>query len=101
MNMKYGALATLLFIPAAGSSFAAGTASFDDLDKNQDGQLSTEEASKDADLGKVWNSVDTDKDGTITRAEFSAFESKPEQSGGSDESGSSKTPGDSGYGGGM
>jgi hypothetical protein len=75
MKTRHGALATLLFITAAGGSGLAASALFDDLDANKDGQVSADEASSESELTEAWSTVDTDKDGAIDRTEFSAFES--------------------------
>jgi hypothetical protein len=47
---------------------------FNDLDTNQDGQVSAEEASQNPKLSEMWNKVDEDANGSIDSAEFSAFE---------------------------
>jgi len=51
------------------------TAQFETLDQNQDGQLTAEEAAKDMTLSENWTSIDTNANGAIDQAEFSAFES--------------------------
>jgi hypothetical protein len=66
---------TLLFMAAAVSSgLAAAGTTFEQLDANDDGQVSANEAGKDSQLTAVWGSVDTDQNGVINRTEFSAFE---------------------------
>lgn len=69
----------------SGTAFSATTASFEELDVNQDGILSRAEIdSSTADVQSVQFDVsDADKDGQLTRAEFSAA-----QSGAGDSSGS-------------
>ncbi len=84
MNTRYNVLATLIFITAAGGSGLATSATFQQLDANKDGKVSAVEAGKDIEVTKMWSTVDTDKDGAISRTEFSAFESlrgNPEKSG--------------------
>ena len=63
----------LLFASSAWAGEHAG-ASFDDLDQNQDGLVSAEEASQNPRLSDQWNQVDGDASGDIDKAEFSAFE---------------------------
>lgn len=78
MKTKPGAYVPLLFITLLGASGLAVGATFDELDANQDGQVSTDEAGKDVELKKAWSAVDQDANGAIDRAEFSAFETQRE-----------------------
>lgn len=61
-----------------GSLFAAGAAvagekmSFQDMDKDGDGQISQQEAQ--GTLQEKFQQADADSDGNVTQAEFSAFE---------------------------
>lgn len=48
---------------------AAG-ATFDRLDTNRDGRLSQNEARRDNRISGMWNQLDADRDGMVTRAEF-------------------------------
>lgn len=57
------------------------TVQFESLDQNQDGQLTAEEASRDATLSENWTAVDKDANGAIDKSEFSAFESMLKESG--------------------
>jgi len=79
MKTKRNVFPTLLFLAAIGASGQALSATFGELDANQDGELSTEEAGRNVELMKVWSSVDKDANGTIDRAEFSAFETRVEK----------------------
>ena len=83
MKTKHTVFTTLLLIfmasgggvvVAASSSVPASNASFEQLDANNDGQVSADEAGNNIELIRMWSSVDTDKDGRIDRTEFSAFE---------------------------
>jgi hypothetical protein len=55
-------------------STAVFAADFGALDANQDGSLSAEEAASDPDLSGNWSVIDSDENGVIDQAEFSAFE---------------------------
>lgn len=79
--MKTSTLIKLLGIALFTMTFAAShaadmnTVQFEALDQNQDGQLTAEEAARDATLSENWTTVDKDANGAIDQAEFSAFES--------------------------
>jgi hypothetical protein len=84
MKTKHTVFTPLLFIfmasgsavvAAASSSVPHSSASFEQLDANNDGQVNADEAGNDIELIRMWSSVDTDNDGRIDRTEFSAFES--------------------------
>jgi hypothetical protein len=60
---------------------AEGTRDFGALDANQDGSLSAEEAASDPELSSNWSVIDSDENGVIDQAEFSAFEAT-QQTGG-------------------
>lgn len=66
-------LLTLFFAAGAYAGEKAG-ATFDKLDKNQDGQVSAQEASEHSKLNEMWTEVDRDASGTIDQSEFSAYE---------------------------
>jgi hypothetical protein len=62
--------------PDTGSnSSAKGGDVFGKLDKDTDGMVSKTEAKKDKDLGKQFDTLDSNKDGKLDNAEFSVFES--------------------------
>jgi hypothetical protein len=53
-----------------------GTTSFNNLDKDGNGQVSKQEAQKGNDqLSQQWDEFDSNQDGQLDRAEFAAFES--------------------------
>lgn len=47
---------------------------FKQLDTDQDGYISAEEAQAHGDLTSQWDSVDQNSDGQVDQSEFSAFE---------------------------
>jgi hypothetical protein len=55
---------------------------FNQLDANQDGYISEQEAQADPQLAKDWSQADTNQDGKIEASEFSAFEESVQQGGG-------------------
>lgn len=71
LNVKY-ILACCLF-PFATVAWA-GDDSMKRLDSNSDGVISKEEAVDNKKLVINWDTIDSNKDGQIDRAEFSAFE---------------------------
>ncbi|MBI5463276.1 MAG: hypothetical protein HY941_13925 [Gammaproteobacteria bacterium] len=77
-NRLFIMLASLLFSAAAVGAGASSTDVFNRLDTNKDGQLNAVEASEDDGLSSKWTEVDQDQNGVIDRAEFSAFEIRPE-----------------------
>ena len=50
-------------------------ATFDRLDKNHDGKLSSTEAAADSKVQAMWKKFDANNDGTVTKAEFEAHAS--------------------------
>lgn len=62
--------------PMTSTSAAAG-ADMTTLDTDKDGQVSKKEASKNKDLTKKFSSLDANKDGKLDSAEFSLFETAP------------------------
>ncbi|GGO67871.1 EF-hand domain-containing protein [Bowmanella pacifica] len=65
----------LFFLPAMGA-YATESASdlFTTLDQDGNGALTKEEASVDSRLAAVFEQMDADSDGQITRAEFDSFQ---------------------------
>jgi hypothetical protein len=59
---------------SASASATTGGDKFSGLDKDHDGMVSKSEARKDRDLGKQFDTLDTNKDGKLDSSEFSAFE---------------------------
>ena len=55
----------------------AGQATFQQLDRDNDGYVSIIEAIGQNELLKQWSNVDTDTDGRLEMTEFSAFEEEP------------------------
>lgn len=78
-NRLFAMLAALLFSTAAVATGTSSGIGFDQLDTNKDGLLTAMEASEDDGLSSMWTDADRDRNGTIDRAEFSAFEAMPEQ----------------------
>ncbi len=74
MMVKHGVFSALLFVVAAGGSGVLAARTFEQLDANQDGQVSLDEADGYIPLKKVWSRTDKDSNGAIDRTEFSAFE---------------------------
>lgn len=54
----------------------SGGSQFSDLDADKDGVISAGEAGTNPGLKDRWDATDANRDGTIDRAEFSAFEAK-------------------------
>lgn len=59
--------------PERNETAKPGQTTFEALDKNKDGKISTEEAREDKGLSKLFSGLDGDKDGAISRAEFAAY----------------------------
>jgi hypothetical protein len=65
---------------APGSGASASAASlFDRLDRNKDGYLSREELESDEAKSRNWIAVDRDRDGRISRTEFNLVATQPSQ----------------------
>jgi Ca2+-binding EF-hand superfamily protein len=62
-----------LGVLAAGTALAQGKPSFESLDKNGDGKISLNEASTDDALFVAFKNLDSNKDGDLTREEFSKY----------------------------
>lgn len=54
---------------------------FEFLDADRDGYISTEEAAPYEGLASVFEKVDANKDGKLDQAEYAAFSQSPEQTG--------------------
>lgn len=62
--------------PTRGAEYGSGPSiSFEDLDSDGDGYISKEEAADHPEVIENWQRYDTDRDGRLDEAEFSAFES--------------------------
>ena len=56
--------------PSSGGVSTAATAAFDKADSNKDGQLSAQEAATLPAISQRFKELDTDKNGSLSRAEF-------------------------------
>ena len=59
---------------AYGADAAAFEFGFEEMDRDQDGYISREEAREHERLHDAWDAADTDRDGKVNESEFSAFE---------------------------
>jgi Ca2+-binding EF-hand superfamily protein len=66
-------VAASLLTLLAGGALAQGKPTFESLDKNGDGKISLSEASENDALFVAFKSLDTDKDGSLTREEFAKY----------------------------
>lgn len=75
-------MTTLIAITAAGflSTAIAAENQFNKLDADADGYISADEAAAHEALKQGWTETDTNMDGMVDAAEFSAFEMKGEES---------------------
>jgi hypothetical protein len=62
--------------PGKGAAKGHGKKDFSALDANGDGSLSKDELKAEASISAKFRELDKDKDGKLSSAEFSAFESK-------------------------
>ncbi|MET0089754.1 MAG: hypothetical protein ABW068_06985 [Candidatus Thiodiazotropha sp.] len=76
MKMKTLKQAALALAAAGFLSSAIAEDAFSALDANGDGSISSEEATANEMLYNGWETADTNQDGTVDAAEFSAFEAK-------------------------
>ena len=75
MKIRHVILAGALLVPFA--AYAGGASNdkvFKNLDKNNDGSISKEEAAGSSALIADWTEIDTNGNGTIEMTEFSALE---------------------------
>ena len=72
MNKWLVALVVSAFF--GGAAMAADAPSFETLDQDGNGTISAEEAKAAPNLADAWNKADSNEDGVVDRAEFSAFE---------------------------
>ena len=80
MKMKY-MLTALTLITVSGLAWAgADKATFQNLDTNNDGQITLDEAKKSPEVKNKFTQADTNKDGKLDAAEFSALEAMPMES---------------------
>lgn len=77
LTMPLALLGTLL-LSAPLFAGEGTTVDFGSLDLNKDGSLSVEEAASSPELSSNWSTIDSDENGVIDQAEFSAFESMQE-----------------------
>ena len=76
--MKLKLILTVGLLTAASTTFAGDTENakvFKMLDKNNDGFITKSEVSSVKNLIKDWDTIDTDKNGSIAMSEFSALKS--------------------------
>ncbi len=59
-------------------ALATGTATFETIDIDADGQITMDEAKSDPDLFKAFGGLDVDGDGFLTLVEYSAVEANDE-----------------------
>ncbi|WP_416307455.1 calmodulin [Neptunicella sp. SCSIO 80796] len=60
----------ILTLTATSSAFALGIKDFAELDVDQNGALSMQEASADATLAQKFKELDTNQDGQLSQAEY-------------------------------
>lgn len=79
--IKKHTLTALALMTVSGLAWAAGgAASFQELDSNRDGVITLDEAKKSPELKANFTQADTNKDGKLDAAEFSALEVMPMES---------------------
>lgn len=74
-------LTALTLITVSGFAWAgADKATFQNLDTNNDGQITLDEASKSSGIKARFTQADANRDGRLDAAEFSALEAMPNES---------------------
>ncbi len=76
MNMKTLKQTALALAAAGFLTSAIAEDAFTALDTNGDGSISSEEATANEMLYNGWETADSNQDGAVDAAEFSAFEAK-------------------------
>jgi hypothetical protein len=76
MKLVVPTMAALLFAVSGGTAFAVHETPFSQLDRNQDGVISRDEAS--GKLADDYANADENRDGVVNQSEFSAFEVRTE-----------------------
>ncbi len=96
MNARIGLITLSALFSAGAIAGAMGSASFSELDRDDDGVISKQEA-QGTPLGQSFQQADQDKDKNVSKSEFSMFEQQQQmkQSGGGKSSGSSSGGGQS------
>jgi Ca2+-binding EF-hand superfamily protein len=73
-TVALGVFAAVAGSVALAAESAGAKPSFEALDKNSDGKVSLNEAADNDTLFVAFKSLDTDKDGVLSREEFAAFQ---------------------------
>ena len=74
MKMQITKTAMALIATGFFTAAVAGEDAFMNLDTNEDGYISAQEAAADESLQQNWEITDANQDGQVDAAEFSAFE---------------------------
>ena len=77
MNIKYIVVAAVLLPLSAVAEKATNEGLFNSLDQDRNGMITKAEAAKDKNLIAEWSKIDTDNNGTIEPSELAAY--KPAQ----------------------
>lgn len=97
MNARIGIITLSALFSAGAMAGGMGSASFSELDRDDDGVISKQEA-QGTPLGQNYQQADQDKDKNISKSEFSMFQQKEQMQqsgGGSSSSGGSSSGGGS------
>ncbi|MBC3765643.1 hypothetical protein [Neptunicella marina] len=70
--MKNFKMFTLITLITSASAFAGGFTPFSELDTDNSGSLSMQEAAADSALAQKFEQLDTNKDGQLSEAEYNA-----------------------------